>query len=70
MATLEQKDLSPADAKTIAQEGFLFGLPLVYIALQADTMTNVASRKVGARPSISSTTTASFPMRRTTRSSA
>ena len=50
MATLEQKDLSPADAKTIAQEGFLFGLPLVYIALQADTMTNVAKPEGGRAP--------------------
>jgi hypothetical protein len=35
--------LTPADAKAIAQEGFIFGLPPVYIAQQADVMTNVGN---------------------------
>ncbi len=43
-------DISPSDAKTIAQEGFIFGLPLVYIATQADVMTNVAKPEGGRAP--------------------
>ena len=50
MATAKEKDLSPADAKAIAQEGFIFGLPPVYIAVQADTMTNVAKPEGGRAP--------------------
>ena len=50
MATAKVKDLSPADAKAIAQEGFIFGLPLVYIAVQADMMTNVAKPEGGRAP--------------------
>src|SRR5262245_4322749 len=38
------------DAKAIAQEGFLFGLPLVYIAVQADVLTNVAKPEGGRAP--------------------
>src|SRR5262245_409773 len=38
------------DAKAIAQEGFVFGLPLVYIALQADVLTNVAKPEGGRAP--------------------
>jgi len=42
--------ISPADVKSIAQDGFLFGLPPVYIALQADVMTNVAKPEGGRAP--------------------
>ena len=42
--------LSPVDAKAIAQDGYVFGLPLVYIALQADVMTNVAKPEGGRAP--------------------
>jgi hypothetical protein len=42
--------LTPADAKAIAQDGFVFGLPPVYIALQADVMTNVAKPEGGRAP--------------------
>ena len=52
MATTERNpiDISPGDAKAIAQEGFIFGLPLVYIAVQADVMTNVAKPEAGRAP--------------------
>jgi hypothetical protein len=42
--------LTPAEAKAIAQEGYVFGLPLVYIAQQADVMTNVAKPEGGRAP--------------------
>src|SRR5262245_30846872 len=42
--------LTSADAKAIAQDGFAFGLPPVYIALQADVMTNVAKPEGGRAP--------------------
>ena len=42
--------LTPAEAKAIAQEGFIFGLPLVYIAAQADVVTNVAKPEGGRAP--------------------
>jgi hypothetical protein len=42
--------VTPADATTIAQDGFVFGLPLVYIALQADVMTNVSKPEGGRAP--------------------
>jgi hypothetical protein len=34
--------LTSADVKAIAQEGNVFGLPLVYIAQEADVLTNIA----------------------------
>src|SRR5262245_38008409 len=42
--------LTPVDAKAIAQDGYVFGLPLVYIALQADVLTNVAKPEGGRAP--------------------
>src|SRR5262245_22433722 len=42
--------LTAHEAKTIAQEGFVFGLPLVYTTLQADVMTNVARPEGGRAP--------------------
>jgi hypothetical protein len=42
------RDVTPAEAKAIAQDGYVFGLPLVYIATQADMETNV-SKPDGAR---------------------
>lgn len=35
--------LTPAEVKSIARDGYIFGLPLVYIGLQADMQTNVAA---------------------------
>ncbi len=35
--------VSSADASRVAEEAFIFGLPLVYIAVQIDTNTNVAN---------------------------
>jgi hypothetical protein len=46
---------SSAEAKSIAEEGFVFGLPLVYIAMQADAQSNVAKPEPGRHRSISST---------------
>jgi len=42
--------VSSADAKSIAQDGYVFGLPLVYIALQADVQTNVSKPEGGRAP--------------------
>jgi hypothetical protein len=42
--------IAATDAKAIAQEGFIFGLPLVYIAQQADVLTNVAKPEGGRAP--------------------
>ena len=42
--------VSAADVKAIAQDGYVFGLPPVYIALQADIMTNVAKPEGGRAP--------------------
>src|SRR5262245_13342840 len=47
-SALADEKLTPAQARAIAQEGYVFGLPPVYIALQADMMTNV-SRPEGER---------------------
>ena len=43
-------DLTPAEARAIAQEGYVFGLPLVYIAVEADVLTNVAKPEGGRAP--------------------
>jgi hypothetical protein len=43
---LDPKTVSVDEAAALAQEAFVFGLPLVYIAVQVDTNTNVA-RPVG-----------------------
>lgn len=48
--TLAQEKLTPEEARTISQEGFVFGLPPVYIAAQADVMTNVAKPEPGRAP--------------------
>ncbi|MFC1834472.1 DUF1254 domain-containing protein [Thermodesulfobacteriota bacterium] len=45
-----QNKLTPAEAKAIAKEGYLFGLPLVYIATQMDVQTNVAKPEPGRAP--------------------
>lgn len=42
--------LQLTDAKAIATDGYLFGLPLVYIAHQKDVMTNVAKPEAGRAP--------------------
>src|SRR5262245_54283679 len=42
--------VTPTEAKTIAQEGFVFGLPLVYTTLQGDVMTNVPKPEGGRAP--------------------
>ncbi len=41
-------EITAGEARDIAQDAYLFGLPLVYIATQADTLTNV-SRPKGIR---------------------
>ena len=50
MATTQTTPLTSTEAKSIAQEGFTFGLPLVYIALEADVLTNVAKPEAGRAP--------------------
>src|SRR5215510_4445837 len=42
--------VTAADAKAIAQDGFEFGLPLVYIAQQADAQSNVSKPEPGRAP--------------------
>ncbi|HVW03890.1 MAG TPA: DUF1254 domain-containing protein [Vicinamibacterales bacterium] len=50
MATSTTRPINAADAKAIAQDGYVFGLPLVYIARQADVLTNVAKPEGGRAP--------------------
>ena len=38
---LAENPITAAEAKALAQEAYVFGLPLVYIALQSDQLTNV-----------------------------
>lgn len=42
--------LTPVEARSIAQDGYVFGLPLVYVATQADVVTNVAKPEPGRAP--------------------
>ena len=42
-AGLDPKAVSATEARSLAEEAFVFGLPLVYIAVQIDTNTNVAN---------------------------
>ncbi|HKE84687.1 MAG TPA: DUF1254 domain-containing protein [Vicinamibacterales bacterium] len=42
--------VTAAEAKSIAQDGYVFGLPVVYIALQADVQTNVPKPEGGRAP--------------------
>ena len=44
----QAQEVSPTEAKAIAEEAYVFGLPLVYISVQADSLTNVP-RPEGAR---------------------
>jgi len=44
------RNVTAAEAKAIAQEGYVFGLPLVYIAQQADVLTNVPRPESGRAP--------------------
>ena len=41
--------LTAAEAKSIAQDGYIFGLPPVYIAVQMDAQTNVAKPEACGR---------------------
>ena len=41
---------TPAEAEAIAKEAYIFGLPLVYIATQADAQTSVAKPGEGRAP--------------------
>ena len=50
MATTQATPLTSAEAKSLAQEAYIFGLPLVYIALEADVLTNVAKPEGGRAP--------------------
>ena len=40
---IDSNPVPAAEARTLAEEAFVFGLPLVYIALQIDTNTSVTS---------------------------
>jgi len=42
--------VSLTDAKAIAQDGYVSGFPLIYIALQAGVMTSVAKPESGRAP--------------------
>ena len=65
MTQHEQASVSPDEAKAIAQEAWIFGMPLVYIEIQIDTATYVSKVDKAHARSISSFTIGSFPMRRT-----
>jgi hypothetical protein len=43
-------NLTPAEAKAIAQDAYVFGLPPVYFALNQEVMTNVAKPEGGRAP--------------------
>jgi hypothetical protein len=45
-----QSPVSPGEAATLAEEAFVFGMPPVYIAVQVETMTNVATPGPGRAP--------------------
>jgi hypothetical protein len=50
MATATETSIPANEAKEIARDAFIFGLPLVYIAQQADVLTNVAKPEGGRAP--------------------
>lgn len=52
--TGRQQAISPDEAKAIAQDGYIFGLPPVYIGIQAEVQTNVAKPEGGGRRSSAS----------------
>ena len=62
--------LKPDEARTLAQEAWVFGMPLVYIEKQIDTATHVSKPQGPSPRSTSLPTIASFPTRRTGPSSA
>ncbi|NEI96439.1 DUF1254 domain-containing protein [Rhizobium ruizarguesonis] len=47
---VKAQEPSVAEAKAIAQEAFVFGLPLVYIATQADELSHVTKPEAGRAP--------------------
>ena len=46
----QQTSISPDEAKTIAQEAWIFGMPLVYIEIQIDTATHVSKADQARAP--------------------
>ena len=40
-SALAQSDLTPDEARTLAREAWVFGMPLVYIEKQIDALTHV-----------------------------
>ena len=46
----QQPSISPDEAKAIAQEAWIFGMPLVYIEIQIDTATHVPKADQGRAP--------------------
>src|SRR5262245_44267199 len=46
----QQTTISPEEAKAIAQEAWVFGMPLVYIEIQFDTATHVQKADKGRAP--------------------
>ncbi len=46
----QQASISPDEAKAIAQEAWIFGMPLVYIEIQIDTATHVSKVDKGHAP--------------------
>ena len=63
-------DIAPEQAKTLAQEAYVFGLPLVYIQTQVDVLTHVSRPQGGRAPINQFAHYRAFPTRRTRRSSA
>ena len=62
MTTIEPQppSISPDEAKAIAQEAWIFGMPLVYIEIEIDTATRVQGDTAQPR-STSSFTIGRFP---------
>ena len=45
----DQTTLSPDEAAALAEDAFVFGMPLVHIAVQIETASNLANRGQGGR---------------------
>src|SRR5436190_16940906 len=50
LAQDKPNDIAPAEAKGIAQEAWVFGMPLVYIATQIDLSTHVTKPERSSAP--------------------
>ena len=50
MTQQQSAPIAPDEAKAIAQDAWIFGMPLVYIEIQIDTSTHVSKADKGRAP--------------------